>query len=73
MTKSTDEAIRAAMERGEFDNLLNKGKKLNWMIISIPRKCSVWIFGIEKRRFRPKKFNYSKRSGIAGKAGQGQR
>lgn len=29
MTKSTDEAIRAAMERGEFDNLLNKGKKLN--------------------------------------------
>jgi hypothetical protein len=29
MTKSADEAIRAAMERGEFDNLSNKGKKLN--------------------------------------------
>ncbi len=29
MTKSSDEAIRAAMERGDFDNLSNKGKKLN--------------------------------------------
>ena len=29
MTKSADEAIRAAMERGDFDNLSNKGKKLN--------------------------------------------
>jgi len=29
MTKSADEAIRAAMERGEFDNLSNKGKKLD--------------------------------------------
>jgi hypothetical protein len=29
MTKSADEAIRAAMERGEFDNLPNKGKKLD--------------------------------------------
>jgi hypothetical protein len=29
MTKSADEAIRAAMERGDFDNLPNKGKKLN--------------------------------------------
>lgn len=29
MTKPTDEAIRAAMERGDFDNLPNKGKKLN--------------------------------------------
>lgn len=29
MPKSADEAIRAAMERGEFDNLSNKGKKLN--------------------------------------------
>jgi hypothetical protein len=29
MTKSADEVIRAAMERGEFDNLSNKGKKLN--------------------------------------------
>jgi hypothetical protein len=29
MTKSADEAIRAAMERGEFDNLPNKGKQLN--------------------------------------------
>jgi hypothetical protein len=29
MTKSIDEIIREAMERGEFDNLSNKGKKLN--------------------------------------------
>jgi hypothetical protein len=29
MPKSSDEAIRAAMERGDFDNLPNKGKKLN--------------------------------------------
>lgn len=29
MSKSSDEAIRAAMERGDFDNLPNKGKKLN--------------------------------------------
>jgi len=29
MTKSADEAIRAAMERGDFNNLSNKGKKLD--------------------------------------------
>jgi hypothetical protein len=29
MTKSIDEVIRAAMERGGFNNLSNKGKKLN--------------------------------------------
>jgi hypothetical protein len=29
MTKSIDEIIRAAMERGEFNNLPNEGKKLN--------------------------------------------
>ena len=29
MPKSADEAVRVAMERGEFDNLSNKGKKLN--------------------------------------------
>jgi len=29
MPNSSDEAIRAAMERGDFDNLPNKGKKLN--------------------------------------------
>jgi hypothetical protein len=29
MTKSVDEIIRAAIERGEFDNLSNKGKKLD--------------------------------------------
>jgi hypothetical protein len=29
MTKSADEAIREAMERGDFDNLSNKGKKLD--------------------------------------------
>ncbi|HEY3310461.1 MAG TPA: DUF1992 domain-containing protein [Anaerolineales bacterium] len=29
MTKSIDEIIREAMQRGEFDNLPNKGKKLN--------------------------------------------
>lgn len=29
MAKSVDETIRAAMERGEFDNLSNKGKRLN--------------------------------------------
>lgn len=29
MTHSVDEAIRAAIERGDFDNLPNKGKKLD--------------------------------------------
>jgi hypothetical protein len=29
MTKSADEAIRAAMERGDFNSLSNKGKKLD--------------------------------------------
>ena len=29
MTKSVDEIIRAAIERGEFNNLSNKGKKLD--------------------------------------------
>jgi hypothetical protein len=29
MPTSSDEAIRAAMERGDFDNLPNKGKKLD--------------------------------------------
>jgi hypothetical protein len=29
MTKSIDEIIRDAIQRGEFDNLANKGKKLN--------------------------------------------
>jgi len=29
MTKSIDEIIRAAIERGEFNNLSNKGKKLD--------------------------------------------
>jgi len=29
MTKSIDEIIHEALERGEFDNLPNKGKKLN--------------------------------------------
>lgn len=29
MPNPVDEAIRAAMERGEFDNLSNKGKKLD--------------------------------------------
>ena len=29
MSKSIDEIIRQAMERGDFDNLKNKGKKLN--------------------------------------------
>lgn len=29
MINPSDEAIRAAMERGDFDNLPNKGKKLN--------------------------------------------
>ncbi len=29
MSKSVDETIREAIERGEFENLKNKGKKLN--------------------------------------------
>ena len=29
MSKSIDEILREAMQRGEFDNLPNKGKKLN--------------------------------------------
>lgn len=29
MTKAIDEVIREAIERGEFENLANKGKKLN--------------------------------------------
>ena len=29
MTKSTEEIIREAMQRGEFDNLKNKGQPLN--------------------------------------------
>ncbi len=29
MSKSVDEAIRAAMERGDFNNLPNQGKKLD--------------------------------------------